>query len=213
MIKLQKVSIKQGDFSIEDVSLHVPTGCYAGLMGKSGCGKTSLLEVIAGLRPICSGTVTLNDQDVTHLKPSSRHLGYLPQDRALFPNMRVGRQLAFSLEVQFMPQAAIDQRIRELSSLLSLDHLLNRYPDGLSGGEAQRVALGRALANRPKILCLDEPLSALDEGLHEELCELLKSIHKELNMTILHVTHSRPEAERLAEKMWHFKDHQVQPVD
>lgn len=213
MIKLQKVSIKQGDFSIEDVSLHVPAGCYAGLMGKSGCGKTSLLEAIAGLRPICSGTVTLNDQDVTHLKPSSRHLGYVPQDRALFPNMRVGRQLAFSLEVQSMPQAEIDQRIRELSSLLSLDHLLNRYPDGLSGGEAQRVALGRALANRPKILCLDEPLSALDEGLHEELCELLQSIHKELNMTILHVTHSRPEAERLAEKIWHFKDHQVQPVD
>ena len=137
----------------------------------------------------------------------------IPQDRALFPNMRVGRQLAFSLEVQSMPQAEIDQRIRELSSLLSLDHLLNRYPDGLSGGEAQRVALGRALANRPKILCLDEPLSALDEGLHEELCELLQSIHKELNMTILHVTHSRPEAERLAEKIWHFKDHQVQPVD
>ena len=213
MIKLQKVSIKQGDFSIEDVSLHVPAGCYAGLMGKSGCGKTSLLEAIAGLRPICSGTVTLNDQDVTHLKPSSRHLGYVPQDRALFPNMRVGRQLAFSLEVQSMPQAEIDQRIRELSSLLSLDHLTNRYPDGLSGGEAQRVALGRALANRPKILCLDEPLSALDEGLHEELCELLQSIHKELNMTILHVTHSRPEAERLAEKIWHFKDHQVQPVD
>ena len=76
MIKLQKVSIKQGDFSIEDVSLHVPAGCYAGLMGKSGCGKTSLLEAIAGLRPICSGTVTLNDQDVTHLKPASRHLGY-----------------------------------------------------------------------------------------------------------------------------------------
>ena len=97
--------------------------------------------------------------------------------------------------------------------MLSLDHLLNRYPDGLSGGEAQRVALGRALANRPKILCLDEPLSALDEELHEELCELLQSIHKELNMTILHVTHSRPEAERLAEKIWHFKDHQVQPVD
>ena len=213
MIKLQQVSIKQGDFSIEDVSLHVPAGCYAGLMGKSGCGKTSLLEAIAGLRPICSGAVILNDQDVTHLKPASRHLGYVPQDRALFPNMRVGRQLAFSLEVQSMPQAEIDQRIRELSSLLSLDHLLNRYPDGLSGGEAQRVALGRALANRPKILCLDEPLSALDEGLPEELCELLQSIHKELNMTILHVTHSRPEAERLAEKIWHFKDHQVQPVD
>ena len=213
MIKLQQVSIMQGNFSIEDVSLHVPEGCYAGLMGKSGCGKTSLLEAIAGLRPICSGTVILNDQDVTDLKPASRHLGYVPQDRALFPNMRVGRQLAFSLEVQSMPQAEIDQRIRELSSLLSLDHLLNRYPDGLSGGEAQRVALGRALANRPKILCLDEPLSALDEGLHEELCELLQSIHKELNMTILHVTHSRPEAERLAEKIWHFKDHQVQPVD
>jgi len=213
MIKLQKVSIKQGDFSIDDASLHVPAGCYAGLMGKSGCGKTSLLEAIAGLRPICSGTVTLNDHDVTHLKPASRHLGYVPQDRALFPNMRVGRQLAFSLEVQSMPQEGIDQRIRELSGLLSLENLLNRYPDGLSGGEAQRVALGRALANRPKILCLDEPLSALDEGLHEELCELLQSIHKELNMTILHVTHSRPEAERLAQKIWLFKDHQVQPAD
>ena len=83
MIKLQKVSIKQGDFSIEDVSLHVPQGCYAGLMGKSGCGKTSLLEAIAGLRPICSGTVTLNDQDVTHLKSAS--VIWATQDRALFP--------------------------------------------------------------------------------------------------------------------------------
>ena len=210
MIKLENIRVSQGSFQLEDLNLEIPESTYAALMGRSGCGKTTVMEIICGLRPILSGQIYLGNLKVTLMKPAERGVGYVPQDRALFPTMRVRHQLAFSLQLRKQPVEIISDRVKELASWLEIEHLLDRMPEGLSGGEAQRVALGRAMACRPRVLCLDEPLSALDEALHEEMCALLQRIHKETKITILHVTHSKTEARRLANQLWLFKDGSVQ---
>lgn len=197
MIEVEQLGIRQGGFCLERINFRVESGQYAVLMGKSGCGKTTLLEAICGLRPIQAGCIRLAGRDVTGRKPAERGVGYVPQDRALFPTFRVRYQLGFSLAVRRLPAPLIAGRVRELAVLTGVDRILDRYPDGLSGGEAQRVALGRALASKPAILLLDEPLSALDEDLRVEMCDLLEKIHRQTCVTVLHVTHSRQEARRL----------------
>ena len=204
MIQVDALTLLQGAFSLERISFTVPTGEYAVLMGRSGCGKTTILEVIGGLRPILSGTINLAGRDVTNLKPAERGVGYVPQDRALFPTIRVRDQLAFSLVIRKLPQSIIARRVDELADLLEITHLLDRMPHGLSGGEAQRVALGRALSFHPSVLLLDEPLSALDEELHREMCELLRNVHQQTKVTILHITHSKGEAAALANRIYHL---------
>ncbi len=198
MIEVRELSLEQGDFKLEKVSLTIPTGDYGVLMGKSGCGKTTILEAVCGLRTFSSGKIFLNGLDVSELKPGERGIGYVPQDRALFPNLKVQNQLAFALEIQKHHREEIGERVEEMANLLGIHHLLDRFPESLSGGEAQRVALGRALSHHPSVLCLDEPLSALDEDTHNETCELLKNIHQQIGLTVLHITHSPTEARRLA---------------
>jgi ABC-type sugar transport system ATPase subunit len=199
VIGLADVSIRQGAYRLDGLTLEVPTGRYGVLMGKTGCGKTSLLEAVAGLRSLAGGTVHLDDRDVTRLAPGERGIGYVPQDGALFRTMNVYNHLAFALYLRRERTAAIRQRVGELADWLGITHLLQRRPAGLSGGEAQRVALGRALSFRPKYLLLDEPLSALDEQTRGSVVDLLDQIRKDGRVTVLHVTHSRAEAERLAD--------------
>ena len=198
MIALENISLRQGSFELSGVNLSLAAGEYGVLMGRSGCGKTTILEAICGLRSIENGSIRLGDAEVAGLPPAERGVGYVPQDRALFPTMIVREQLAFALVLRKQPQTQIAKRVDELAELLGITNLLDRVPDKLSGGEAQRVALGRALAHRPAVLCLDEPLAALDEELHEEMCRLLEHIHRETGVTILHITHSPSEAKRLA---------------
>jgi molybdate/tungstate transport system ATP-binding protein len=212
MIKLENIFLQQGAFAFKDLNLEIKRGDYAALMGKSGCGKTTVLEVLCGLRPILSGRVTLGDREVTGLKPAERGVGYVPQDRALFPTMQVRHQLAFSLQLRRWSTMEIAARVNELADWLEIGHLLDRLPSGLSGGESQRVALGRALASQPQLLCLDEPLSALDEALRDEMCLLLSRIHRKTRITILHVTHSRAEADRLAGQLWCFQDGSLRQI-
>jgi len=201
MIDISGLSITAGAFSLRDVSFTVPTGKYAVLMGRTGCGKTTLLETICGLRSATSGRICLMNRDVTDLLPGARGIGYVPQDKALFTTMTVRRHLSFALEIRRMPLEQVDARVREISELLGITRLLDRRPSGLSGGEAQRVALGRALSFHPGILLLDEPLSALDEQTREEMYVLLKSIRERTGVTTLHVTHHQGEAERLADEI------------
>lgn len=203
MISLRDVSIRQGELNLSDINFEVPRGQYAILMGETGCGKTTLLETICGLRSLSGGSIVLDGLDITRLSPASRQIGYVPQDGVLFPSMKVERQIGFGLEVRKVDHKTRKQRVHELAELLSIQSILNRYPNRLSGGERQRVALARAIAFRPKLLCLDEPLSALDERTHGQILALLTQIHQSEPITILHITHNQSEAKSLG--TIHFK--------
>jgi ABC-type sugar transport system ATPase subunit len=205
MIAVENLRLRQGRFALDGVSLTVPTGRYGVLMGRTGCGKTTLLEAIAGLRTVLGGRVVLDGRDVTRLAPAARGIGYVPQDAALFRTLTVREHLAFALEIRKADRAAIARRVAELTEWLGLAHLLDRRPAGLSGGEAQRVALGRALSFRPRVLLLDEPLSALDEDTRDQMVGLLAGLRKSGGVTVLHVTHSRREAGLLGEVIYRLE--------
>lgn len=201
MIIVSNLAVRVGSFSLKGVSFEVPTGGYAALMGRTGSGKTTILEAICGLRQVAGGTIQLAGRDVTHLKPAERGIGFAPQDGALFTTMTVRDHLAFSLKVRKWAKTDIDHRVTELVELLGIANILDRKPAGLSGGEKQRVSLGRALAFRPAILCMDEPLSALDDATRTEMYELLSTVRKHTGVTTLHITHSQGEADALADQV------------
>jgi len=212
MISLSHIRIQQGAFELKDVSLEIGGGEYAVLMGKTGTGKTTLLEAICGLRPVASGCICLWGRDVTLLRPSARGVGYVPQDGSLFSQLTVREHLAFALVVRRWARPDVDRRVKELANLLGIEHLLDRKPKGLSGGEIQRVALGRALAMRPGVLLLDEPLSALDDDTRGEMQELLLAVRQQTRLTALHVTHNRSDAERLADRLFELRDGEVREI-
>jgi len=213
VIDIEKLSVKVGQFSLNDITFHVPTGQYAVLMGRTGSGKTTILESICGLNRIQSGRIRLMGRDVTRLKPAERGIGYVPQDGALFSTMTVREQVGFALAIRGQPQTMIRKAVDELANLLNLTPLLNRFPDKLSGGEQQRVALGRSLSAKPGVLCLDEPLSALDQESRHELCDVLKTVQNHTGVTILHITHNADEANRLGDLGFQLKDNRVYPLD
>jgi ABC-type sugar transport system ATPase subunit len=210
MIQLDNLAIRSGPFTLSGINLLVPAGQYAILMGATGQGKTTILEAICGLRTVTSGRVVLGGVEMTRLKPADRGVGYLPQDLGLFPTMTVRGHLEFALRVRRAPRGVISQRVAELAGLLGIEHLLDRHVRRLSGGEAQRVALGRALSFRPQVLLLDEPLNALDETTRDRLCELLRKVQAQTGVTTLHVTHSRAEARHLADKLVILKGGQLE---
>ena len=205
MIDVRQLKVRAGSFSLSNVSFTVASGSYAVLMGRTGSGKTPLLDGICGLRPIDYGTIHLHDQNITHLPPASRGIGFVPQEAALFHPLTVAEHIAFALRVRKWPDHAVHARVAEVAESLRLTPLLDRHPQGLSGGESQRVALGRALSFRPAILCLDEPLSALDDETRDEICSVLTALHQASRVTVLHITHNRREAERLANVVLHLE--------
>jgi ABC-type sugar transport system ATPase subunit len=209
MIRFDQITWRAGAFRLEDVSFTVPAQRYAVLMGRTGCGKTSLLEILCGLRAPQSGRVFIGEREVTDLPPGERGIGYVPQDGAMFPTMTVREQIGFALSLRQRPATEVEQRVRELADQLGVAHLLDRLPQNLSGGERQRVALGRALAAKPSVLLLDEPLSALDEELRDDLAALLKRIQREHGLTALHITHSRREATLLADVVFRLENGRV----
>uniref|UniRef100_A0A7C4LMQ8 ABC transporter ATP-binding protein n=1 Tax=Schlesneria paludicola TaxID=360056 RepID=A0A7C4LMQ8_9PLAN len=202
MIALKNLGVRVGTFQLSGISLEIAAGEYAVLMGRTGCGKTSLLEAICGLRAVAEGQVWCQGREVTTWDPADRDMGYVPQDLALFPTLTVREHLAFALRIRRVAAATIRQRIDELAQLLGLGALLDRTIHGLSGGERQRVALGRALSFHPAVLLLDEPLSALDEQTRHEMYALLKMLRSRTGVTTLHVTHHRHEAQTLADRLF-----------
>lgn len=208
MIRVENLSVRVGSFALENVSFSVPSGCYAVLMGKTGSGKTTLVEALCGLRTVAAGRIELLGRDVTTLRAADRGVGYVPQDLALFPTMTVREHLVFALHVRGRHEE-VSGRVAELSRLLGLDTLLDRGPQGLSGGESQRVALGRALSFHPRILLLDEPLSALDAETREEMYRLLREVQQQTGVTTLHITHSPTEVRRLGDRLLLLENGQI----
>jgi ABC-type Fe3+/spermidine/putrescine transport system ATPase subunit len=194
MISLRKVNVEFRHFALRDISLEVEAGDYFMLVGPSGAGKTLLLETVAGLHRPKDGGIWFGEEEVTALEPERRNVGMVYQDCALFPHLSVAENILFGLRVRHRTRSAMNTALADMGSLVKVENLLDRKPGKLSGGEKQRVALARALAIGPRLLLLDEPLSALDPQNREELQRELKRIHQELDITVVHVTHDFDEA-------------------
>ncbi len=201
MIRIQNLTIDLPSFSLQNIDLTVEEGQFFALLGPTGAGKTVLLESIAGLIRSTSGRIHIHGRDVTRRPPEKRGVGIVYQDSALFPHLNVRDNIDFGTRYRKLDVRLVRQRFESLVDSLGLEPLLDRSVRHLSGGERQRVALARALAAAPKVLLLDEPLSALDPNFREEIGEILKRMHQETGVTVLMVTHDFSEARYLARQM------------
>jgi len=211
MIRIDGLRYQIGNFDL-DLSLDIGNEEYFVLFGITGCGKTSLLECICGLRLASAGRVIVAGVDVTHAEPRSRNIGYVPQDGALFTHLSVRENIGFALSVMGAARSEKDRVVRELAGKLGIEHLLDRPIAGLSGGERQRVALGRALVGQPRALLLDEPVCALDEFTRDAVCRTIIQLHREARIPVLHVCHSFEEARLVADRMAVMRDGRIVQV-
>jgi sulfate transport system ATP-binding protein len=201
-ISIRNVSKQFGEFTaLKDVSLEVPSGSLLALLGPSGSGKTTLLRIIAGLEQSDSGSILVQDEDVSGLSARDREVGFVFQHYALFKHMSVFENIAFGMRVRHIKDAEVRPRVNELLHLVRLEGLGNRYPSELSGGQRQRVALARALAVKPRLLLLDEPFGALDAKVRQELRTWLRNLHEEMHVTTVFVTHDQEEAFEVADRV------------
>ena len=206
MLRLEDIRVRLGDFRLRGISLHIRPGEYRVLLGSTGTGKTVLLETIAGLHHPGKGRILLKGRDITRLPPERRHLGVVYQDYALFPHLSVYDNVSFGLRIKGTGAREIRNAVEEITGFLDIGHILDRTPRHLSGGERQRAALARALVLKPHMLLLDEPLSAVDRLTRDRLRIELKRIHRELGITILHITHDLSEAFLLADRLAVMKE-------
>ncbi|VVN65199.1 ABC transporter ATP-binding protein [Pseudomonas fluorescens] len=187
--------------ALDNVSVNIAHNEFFTLLGPSGCGKTTLLRTIAGFEQVSSGEIHIGGQRVNDLPPFKRRVNTVFQSYALFPHMSVAQNIAFGLDMLNLERSAIAARVKEMLALVQMEHLAQRKPAELSGGQQQRVALARALAPKPKVLLLDEPLSALDLKLRKEMQVELKRVQKEAGITFIFVTHDQEEALTLSDRI------------
>ncbi len=199
MIEIARLHATFGEFALRDVSLRIGKGEYWVILGPSGCGKSVLLQTIAGFFSPTQGRILVDDRDVTAIPPERRRMGLVFQQAALFPHKSVWENIAYGLRARKVPAEDVERTVTDLIERLGLKSILARPVPTLSGGEAQRIAVARALAIRPDLLLLDEPMSALDHNTRLELQVELARVHKALGLTTLHVTHSREEAAALGD--------------
>jgi len=200
MLYVKDLTIQADTFCVDAASFTVNAGEYFFLLGESGSGKSLILETIAGIRTPGRGSISVNEEDITHLAMDKRHVGMVFQSLALFPHRSVYDNIAFPLSVRKQSRELIYSEVKAIAEQLQINKLLARRPGTLSGGEHQRVALARTLVMKPKVLLLDEPLSSLDILLKEEMLALLKSLHA-AGQTILHVTHDYHVVNHLADRI------------
>jgi len=196
--------------AVRGINLSLPENTYCCLLGPSGCGKTSLLRMIAGHEDITNGTVFLDNQNISNEPPAARSTSMMFQSYALFPHLKVIDNVAFALKIMGVGKTERHARAMELLESVQLHTMSQRYPSQLSGGQQQRVALARALITKPKLLLLDEPLSALDPFLRIEMRSELKLLQRQLGITFVHVTHSQEEAMALADVILVMNDGKVE---
>lgn len=202
MIRIKNMSKDWHEFSLQDINLEVKQGEYFVILGPTGAGKTLLLETIAGFYNPDSGEIWIEGRDVTIVPPETRKVGFIYQDYSLFPHLTVEQNIVFGLKLKKSSSPDTNRkRVMEIMDWLNISHLAHRYPNTLSGGEQQKVAIARAVAIEPSILLLDEPLSALDLRTRDYLREELKRVKEELGITMVHVTHDQTEALILADRI------------
>jgi molybdate/tungstate transport system ATP-binding protein len=200
MLILKNISKKLGEFHLHDIDLEISQGTYYVLLGRSGSGKTQLLELIAGLNRPDSGEIWLDSENITRKKIQNRNIGLVFQDYAIFPNMTVFGNIAYSISSGKTEKTIIEERVSKVAKELNISHLLSRSTHHLSGGELQRVALARTLITSPRLLLLDEPMASIDASLKDDIKRLLRRLNRQ-GLTIIHVTHDYREAVSLATRV------------
>lgn len=198
--------------AVENVNLTVEPGEFVCFLGPSGCGKTTLLRIITGFEKQSSGTLKYDNEDISDIVPQKRDFGIVFQSYALFPNMTVSENIAFGLKMRKVPKNIMEDRVEEMLNLMGLTEWKTHYPAQLSGGQQQRVALGRAIATKPKVLLLDEPLSALDAKIRVRLRVVIKKLQNDLGITMIYVTHDQEEALTMADRVVIMKDGKIKQV-
>ncbi|NJC71940.1 ABC transporter ATP-binding protein [Planosporangium thailandense] len=214
LVRIEAVSRRFGEIrALEQVSLEIRQGEFFALLGPSGCGKTTLLRILAGFEHPDSGSVTLDDADLLAVPPHRRPVNLMFQSYALFPHMNVAKNIAYGLEREHLPKAEIRERVDAVLATIGLTGLARRRPNQLSGGQRQRVALARAIVKRPRLLLLDEPLSALDKKVRAEMQLELKRLQHEVGITFVVVTHDQEEAMSLADRVAVLSEGRVRQID
>ncbi|MCP4714913.1 MAG: ABC transporter ATP-binding protein [Deltaproteobacteria bacterium] len=201
MIEIRSLSGALGEFNLVDISMTIKDNEYFVLLGPTGAGKTVLIEYLVGIQRQDSGAIMVDGRDITPLYTEERNIAYVPQDYALFPNLSVEKNIAYGLEARRMPRAEIKNVIDRIIERLDIAPIRQRLPFNLSGGEKQRVALGRALATRPRIVLLDEPLSALDENLRSSMARQLRRLQQDSGAIFIHICHNFEEASDVADRI------------
>ena len=201
-VEYKQIKKKYGNVPImDDVSFSINEGKFVVLLGPSGCGKTTLLRMTAGLEKVTGGDILFSGNRINDVHPRDRDIAMVFQSYALYPQMTVYDNIAFSLQVRKEPESVIKERVRQAAEILDLNPYLDRYPKALSGGQRQRVAMGRALVRHPKVFLFDEPLSNLDAKLRAQMRYEIRRIHDTLNTTTIYVTHDQIEAMTMADEI------------
>ncbi|MFV3330933.1 ABC transporter ATP-binding protein [Pseudomonas sp. NY15437] len=212
-LKLHNVEKHYGSAcAVKDVNLHLPQGKLVCFLGPSGCGKTTLLRMIAGLESLSGGEILLDGEDISRIPAHQRNFGMVFQSLALFPHMTVGENIAYPLKLRGVGKADQQARVAELLQMIQLQQMVDRPVAKLSGGQRQRVAIARAIASHPKLLLLDEPLSALDAKLRESMQVEIRQLQQRLNITTIMVTHDQREAMTMADVVVVLGEHRIQQV-
>jgi len=212
MIKIEGLTILLKSFGLFNLDIEIEEGNFHFLLGPTGSGKTLILESIIGLHRPKGGKIWINGKEVQGLSPEEREISYVPQDLALFPHLNVLENILYGIKVKKLPLREFEQYVGALIKVTRIEHLLARFPTNLSGGEKKRVALLRALAPKPKLLLLDEPLTGLDPSIKLEILQLLKTLHQSFHPTVLCVTHDFEDAYLLGDKISIFIDGKIEQV-
>ncbi|WP_284014056.1 ABC transporter ATP-binding protein [Halobaculum litoreum] len=213
-VHLQDVTKRYGDVTaVEEMNLDIKDGEFITLVGPSGCGKSTTMEMIAGLTTPSEGTVNIGERDVTNLPPKDRGISMVFQNIALFPHMDVYDNISFGLRLRNYEKEEIDRRVENAASIVQMEGMLDRMPDEMSGGQRQRVAIARAIVRNPDVFLMDEPLANLDAKLRVHMRTELQRLHKELDTTIVYVTHDQAEAMTMSDRIAVINEGELQQFD
>lgn len=212
-LKVENLNKKFGSFNaLNNINFEINEGEFVCFLGPSGCGKTTLLRIISGLEDETLGKIYLKDEDITNLPPAKRNFGIVFQSYVLFPNMTAGENIAYGLKNKKMPKDKIEEMVNDVLSLVGLLECKDKYPNKLSGGQQQRIAIARSIALSPRVLLLDEPLSALDVKVREHLRREIKNIQSKLGITTIMVTHDQEEALTMSDRIIVMNNSKIEQI-